>query len=407
MARQLVVSQLNNVFIVPELLYLGQALERNWEKFAEKMQKAHKKSKDPLVGSDLRALQDAFVLLWSKQGAFTFASAEEARDYTRNLYALMTKAQCHLPPEMTSSKVDHYLANAQLQTAKATLTLDGVDAYRNRLQRWAPALWVSFVALTVAGAGGAALSLGLLAGGWPIALVATAVVCWALLTFREKWDGSLSRTETFADMLARNTSGLYNGMKKPSLANLGPSLFLLGVLALAVFAPMVGMIASGLAAFGLVAFMVLSVVANGFHNNASLFNAGRKFMEKYLPWFQFGYSKLKEEALPDLEKIQALQPQKGDDLVVDNIQFMASHGKLIATATDRKKVIHGLDSMEAIPADEFKDLLNARKPYRVAALESKVSEDKESAVADVFNFSDNRDDITVKQYMSPRARLVQ
>jgi hypothetical protein len=392
MARQLVVLQSSlDIFIVPELLYLGQALEHNWEKFAEKMQKAHKKSKNPLVDSDLRALQDAFVLLRSKQGAFTFTSAEEARDYTRNLYALMTKAECHLPPEITSGKVDHYLANAQEAKAKGTLTLDGVDAYQNRLQRWAPALWVSFVALTVAGAGGAALSLGLLAGGWPIALVVVAVVCWALLTFREKWDGSLSRTETFADMLARNTSGLYDGMKKPSLANLGPSLFLVGVLALAVFAPMIGMIASGLAAFGLVAFMVLSVVANGFHNNASLFNAGRKFMEKYLPWFQFGYSKLKEEALPDLEKIQALQPQ-------NHIQFMANHGKLIATATDRKKVIHGFEIDKAIPAGEFKDLLNHKKPYTIAALESK--EGRQDAR---FIFSEKRDDITVKQYMSLRS----
>lgn len=408
MARQLVVLQLKNGYVVPELLYLGQALERNWETFSSKMQYAV--DKNHIVSSDLRALQDSFVLLWHKQGAFIFKSAEDARDYTRNIYALMTKAQMHLPPEITESKTEHYVAYSTEALASGVLTLDGVDDYRNQLQRWAPKLWVAFVALTIAGAGGAALSLGLLAGGWPIALVATAVVAWALLTLREKWDGSLSRTDTFADMLARNVSGLYRGMKKTSWTNVAPSVFLVGLVGLAVFAPAIGMIASGLAVFGLVTFMALSVVANGFHNNASLFNAGRKFMEKYLKWFQFGYSKLSEEALPDLQKIQKTSEMdpiglnegspdvqkivEMNNVVSDHVDFMSHHGKLIKTSVDRKQVIHDFET-EAYCPDIFKTFLMSKKDYSVLALEA-LSE----SVLDLS--SDRAEHITVKPYQSRR-----
>ena len=121
--------------------------------------------------------------------------------------------------------------------------------------------------------------------------------------------------------------------------------------------------------------------------------------------FRVGYSELRKDALADLDKIKLLQPPSAavSELISSNIQCIAKHGSVQATTVlNPRTVIQGFDNIEALPENEFKGFFASPNPYVFSALGG--AEGNTLSLADYLGRSE---DITVKPYVSPRARMIQ
>ncbi len=356
-------------YVAVELFSFSKYLKRNWEVFAEQIQKARDSKKEPLSDLEARTLQDMLVLIRQEGGALKFQSPDNIRVYMETLYSLMGKAKLKTPrvisfPKQYVTGLDALNEKNVCQKEGYTISVRNIplnvkNIYKPALQVWLPAIWVGFISAVIGGGLAVILTLSLVKAGWMLPLVLLAALCVAVFGFNEKYVISGTRSENWSESLARRLSGLYSGLKVFSFKNAVISALVLIAVGLVLFAPGVGLIASGMAAFGLAMIAFIYLLSHSFHNGGSTLDTAKKTLEKWTggAW-RFGFSEPTDEAKFDADKMGF--PSK---IQSPNTAIVANHIKDICeSATD--EVVGNVDRkfLVQLPKSEKQPLVLVQEP---------------------------------------------